>query len=272
MFLVSSFTGIESLIARVHRTAAPCSQQESAEKLNTPGPKDHSTYDAADNVMAHPGLRAAASGPDTGGKDRSYWLMQPVYSKEYVESVVPHHQVPKAFFEKAGYYGVQAMRTLFDVATGYGHQMTEERWLRRILFLETVAGGRLGPTFFVVIAKVFACLQLRVPNSPDAVPRRRTGLRRWHASSHAVPALHETRSWLDPHPARGSRKRGGTGNLTGVYVLTRHVLADRDAKSDPSGGETIQALYLIVLCTQAHMGSHPHLLQPSLSLTSPSSS
>ncbi|KAL6778807.1 AOX1 [Auxenochlorella protothecoides x Auxenochlorella symbiontica] len=115
-------------------------QPASAEKLSTPDPKDHSTYNAADNVMPHPGLRATASSPEAGGKDKSYWLMQPIYSKEYVESVEPHHQVPEAFFEKAGYYGVQAMRSLFDVATGYGHQMTEERWLRRILFLETVAG------------------------------------------------------------------------------------------------------------------------------------
>lgn len=135
---------ISPLATRVPRTPTPCAQPASAEKLSTPDPKDHSTYNAADNVMPHPGLRATASSPEAGGKDKSYWLMQPIYSKEYVESVEPHHQVPKAFFEKAGYYGVQAMRSLFDVATGYGHQMTEERWLRRILFLETVAGTRHG--------------------------------------------------------------------------------------------------------------------------------
>ena len=44
--------------------------------------------------------------------------------------------------EKVGFYAVQLMRSTFDLFTGYkpSKQMSEERWLQRILFLETVAG------------------------------------------------------------------------------------------------------------------------------------
>ena len=46
--------------------------------------------------------------------------------------------------EKVGFYMVQLMRSSFDLFTGYkpSKQMSEERWLQRILFLETVAGER----------------------------------------------------------------------------------------------------------------------------------
>ena len=44
--------------------------------------------------------------------------------------------------EKIGFYTVQLMRGTFDLFTGYkpSKQMSEERWLQRMLFLETVAG------------------------------------------------------------------------------------------------------------------------------------
>ena len=45
-------------------------------------------------------------------------------------------------YEKVGYYSVQLMRRSFDLLTGYrpDRSMSEEKWLQRILFLETVAG------------------------------------------------------------------------------------------------------------------------------------
>lgn len=42
--------------------------------------------------------------------------------------------------DRAGLAAVRAMRVGFDLATGYGPHMTEAKWLRRIIFLETVAG------------------------------------------------------------------------------------------------------------------------------------
>ncbi|PSC67633.1 alternative oxidase [Micractinium conductrix] len=42
--------------------------------------------------------------------------------------------------EKAGYYAVQGLRSVFDYFTGYGAQMNERQWLARFLYLESVAG------------------------------------------------------------------------------------------------------------------------------------
>lgn len=66
--------------------------------------------------------------------------MQPVYDEKYLEGLKPSHKPPVELFEKTGYYGVQLLRGSFDLVTRYGHNMTPEKWLTRILFLETVAG------------------------------------------------------------------------------------------------------------------------------------
>lgn len=86
----------------------------------------------SDRPEPHAGLQADA-------KD-GYWLMQPVYDTPYLESVHPTHKPPTKTFEKIGYYTVQTCRGGFDIATRYGHNMTPEKWLTRILFLETIAG------------------------------------------------------------------------------------------------------------------------------------
>ena len=54
--------------------------------------------------------------------------------------------------DRVGFAAVQMLRWTFDRASGYGPNMSERQWLRRILFLETVAGvpgmvaGRRGRT------------------------------------------------------------------------------------------------------------------------------
>ena len=79
-------------------------------------------------------------------KHESYMLMHPVYAKDYVESIVPRHRKPEAFHDWTGFYGVHLLRSAFDLATGYGPNMNETKWLTRFLFLETVAGvpGMVG--------------------------------------------------------------------------------------------------------------------------------
>lgn len=42
--------------------------------------------------------------------------------------------------ERAGHLAVRVLRRSFDWASGYGPGMSERQWLRRILFLETIAG------------------------------------------------------------------------------------------------------------------------------------
>ena len=39
------------------------------------------------------------------------------------------------------YWSIQSVRSAFDIATGYGPgRMNAEKWLTRVVFLETVAG------------------------------------------------------------------------------------------------------------------------------------
>lgn len=80
-------------------------------------------------------------------QDASYLLMHPVYSKEYVESVKPKHRPPANFLDNLAYYSIQTVRGTFDLITGYHpDRMNREKWLTRIVFLETVAGvpGMMG--------------------------------------------------------------------------------------------------------------------------------
>lgn len=83
-------------------------------------------------VAPHKGLQ-----PTTA---EAYFLMQPVYSQEYVESVKPKHLPAEKVYQRIAYGAIQTVRWTFDKVTGYGPQMTEAKWLQRIIFLETVAG------------------------------------------------------------------------------------------------------------------------------------
>lgn len=70
-----------------------------------------------------------------------YTLPHPIWQGEYVDAVKITHNPPKATVDKLAYYTVQLMRFNFDWMSGYSWgRLTEEKWLRRILFLETVAG------------------------------------------------------------------------------------------------------------------------------------
>lgn len=82
----------------------------------------------------HPGLKRSMAA-DT------YFLAQPMYSKEELDIKLAHRP-PKGLRDKTAFTLVQTMRKLFDQFTGYKPQqhMTEAHWIRRCLFLETVAG------------------------------------------------------------------------------------------------------------------------------------
>lgn len=60
--------------------------------------------------------------------------------KEVLESIKPAHLQPRRFHQKIGYSTVQLARRFFDWISAYGDNMTEQKWIQRFIFLETVAG------------------------------------------------------------------------------------------------------------------------------------
>jgi threonyl-tRNA synthetase len=77
---------------------------------------------------------------DEKKQDEGYLLMYPRYEKDYMEGIKPQHKPPEKLYEKTGLWAVTAMRWSFDKITGYPHNMNEDKWLQRVVFLETVAG------------------------------------------------------------------------------------------------------------------------------------
>lgn len=98
-------------------------------------PKEQEAAHISFQEAAHEATAASKSGVAD-----DYMLFHPVYTKEYVNSIQPIHVPPKKIHEYTGYYAVQTLRYFFDLATGYGSEMTETKWVRRFVFLETVAG------------------------------------------------------------------------------------------------------------------------------------
>lgn len=90
-------------------------------------------------MVAHPGIHDDIQ--KMNEREDTFFLMQPHYpDKAYLEGIKPSHRKPESFLDRTGYYGVKLLRSSFDVITGYGKNMTEQKWLTRFLFLETVAG------------------------------------------------------------------------------------------------------------------------------------
>ena len=66
----------------------------------------------------------------------------PPHTHSQQESVRPTHLKPESLRQKLAYAGIQLVRRAFDAVTLYDPNgpNPESRWLRRMLFLETVAG------------------------------------------------------------------------------------------------------------------------------------
>jgi hypothetical protein len=96
--------------------------------------------------------------------EEDYLLFHPVYTAEELSSVKVNHRDAKGLSDLIALTAVRTLRWGFDKATGYKHDpdivkhengpnkvtvptnMTEEQWLSRVVFLETVAGvpGMVG--------------------------------------------------------------------------------------------------------------------------------
>eukprot|EP00440_Ansanella_granifera_P016301 gb/GFBE01017708.1/.p1 GENE.gb/GFBE01017708.1/~~gb/GFBE01017708.1/.p1 ORF type:complete len:396 (+),score=98.80 gb/GFBE01017708.1/:1-1188(+) len=77
--------------------------------------------------------------------DLDHLLTANRWSAEELQQVSVTHLQPGDYVDRAAYYTVQTLRTAFDVFSGYkvkmwSGYMHERDWLRRVIFLETVAG------------------------------------------------------------------------------------------------------------------------------------
>ncbi|XP_028408745.1 alternative oxidase, mitochondrial-like [Dendronephthya gigantea] len=80
-------------------------------------------------------------------KAKDYILPHPIWTEEDTHSVLINHKEPNGKVDKLAYYAVQTLRVGFDIVSMYKiGQMTEDKWLTRIILLETVAGvpGMVG--------------------------------------------------------------------------------------------------------------------------------
>lgn len=80
-------------------------------------------------------------------KYEDYTLPHPIWTQEQLDSIVVTHKAPETFADRAAYFSVFMLRTVWDLTTGYmfGRRFrllpfSSRMWLLRVVFLETVAG------------------------------------------------------------------------------------------------------------------------------------
>ena len=68
-------------------------------------------------------------------------LPHPIWSEEEVHGIQITHKKPQGIIDSAAYYSVKALRSGFDLVSGYNRKPRDETlWLIRVCYLETVAG------------------------------------------------------------------------------------------------------------------------------------
>eukprot|EP01053_Blabericola_migrator_P005885 Blabericola_migrator_1__5884@NODE_297_length_10209_cov_136_062907_g244_i0_p5_GENE_NODE_297_length_10209_cov_136_062907_g244_i0NODE_297_length_10209_cov_136_062907_g244_i0_p5_ORF_typecomplete_len332_score37_24AOX/PF01786_17/1_2e68COQ7/PF03232_13/0_0048_NODE_297_length_10209_cov_136_062907_g244_i064337428 len=76
-----------------------------------------------------------------GVPDKDFRMPHSVYTQEEVDGVEITHVQPQSFVDRAAYRTVWVLRRVYDLATGYTIGLRNEKcMIRRIVFLETVAG------------------------------------------------------------------------------------------------------------------------------------
>ncbi|KAJ7391966.1 hypothetical protein OS493_016273 [Desmophyllum pertusum] len=89
--------------------------------------------------------------------NEAYRMPHPIWSERDVESVEITHQEPTTKVDKLAYGCVQLLRVAFDIVSLYKvGKMTENKWLNRIIMLETVAGV---PGMIAAMARHFHSLR-----------------------------------------------------------------------------------------------------------------
>lgn len=80
-------------------------------------------------------------------------MQHEIYSEKELNDVKITHKKFESWHDRVAFAAVRTLRLVFDTFTGYIHQshpsdkiMTEQQWLRRFIFLESIAGvpGMVG--------------------------------------------------------------------------------------------------------------------------------
>ena len=128
---------------------------------------------------------------------RDYMMHHETYSAKELNDVKVTHKKFESWHDRVAYAAVRTLRFFFDTFTGYVHRsqqpskdMTEEQWLRRFIFLETVAG---------------------VPGMVAGMSRHMKSLRKWRYrwKGRAISIIRRydaSRSWVDSYAVSGSRE------------------------------------------------------------------
>jgi hypothetical protein len=100
---------------------------------------DHAPICVADHyTVTAPHARLTAQGPE------DYMLAHAVYTREEVEALrTDVHFAPRGLGDRAALAAITLIRSSFDLLSGYSHApgaMSEDKYLTRAIFLETVAG------------------------------------------------------------------------------------------------------------------------------------
>ncbi|XP_067020680.1 uncharacterized protein [Acropora muricata] len=126
--LPSQMTGV-SLIS----TNAP--QKDTADAQPVTQHKSHDTIQLKGIHIDHFGKRGSTRGSE------EYRMPHPVWSEEDVHKVEVTHEKPAKFVDKLAYKSVKALRGGYDILSLYHFvELDENRWLNRIIMLETIAG------------------------------------------------------------------------------------------------------------------------------------
>ena len=110
---------------------------------------------AMNQEQAHPRIQAKAMNEQQQQqKPGDYMLPHEIYTEKELQEVKITHKSFESWHDRVAYGAVRTLRFFFDVFTGYVHAdskhstktMTEQQWLRRFIFLESVAGvpGMVG--------------------------------------------------------------------------------------------------------------------------------
>ncbi|CAF1583479.1 unnamed protein product [Rotaria sp. Silwood1] len=108
-----------------------------------------------DSIEEHPHMRAVTKAIIQHKQPEDYMMHHQIYTEKDLNNIKITHKKFESWHDRVAYGAVRTLRFFFDTFTGYMHPsksdfkqetqhsyktMTEQQWLRRFIFLESIAG------------------------------------------------------------------------------------------------------------------------------------